>query len=70
MLSFFMPGPMEMGVIGLIGLLIFGKRLPGTAKSIGQSVVEFRKALFSIGDEVADEKQQKELLPPPPSRPK
>lgn len=36
-------GPMELLVIGGIMLLLFGKRLPGVMKSIGQGLSEFRK---------------------------
>lgn len=40
-----MPGPWEWGVILLIVLVLFGaKRLPELARSVGQSLKEFRKA--------------------------
>lgn len=42
-LAFFsMPGGLEWVVIGLVALLIFGKRLPGVARSLGQALHEFR----------------------------
>ena len=40
-----MPGPFELLIIGLIFLLIFGKRLPETARSLGQSITSFKKGL-------------------------
>jgi sec-independent protein translocase protein TatA len=47
-----MPGPMEMIIIGGIVLLLFGKRLPGAMRSLGSSVVEFKKGVSGIEDEV------------------
>ncbi|MCC8190217.1 MAG: twin-arginine translocase TatA/TatE family subunit [Planctomycetes bacterium] len=37
-----MPGGMEWFFIGLVALLLFGKRLPGAARSLGQAMHEFR----------------------------
>ncbi|XAM00156.1 twin-arginine translocase TatA/TatE family subunit [Phycisphaeraceae bacterium D3-23] len=52
----------EMLIIGLIGVLIFGKRLPEVGKSIGKGIVEFKKGLSGVDDEVNDAvKKQKSL---------
>ena len=59
MISFGMPGATELCIIAGVALLIFGKRLPGVARSIGSSVVEFRKGLRDVEDEIND--TQKEL---------
>lgn len=40
-------GMAEVLVIGVIGLLLFGNRLPGVARSLGKSLMEFRKELNS-----------------------
>ena len=40
-----MPGGVEWIVIGLVALLLFGKRLPGVAKSLGQAMHEFKSGL-------------------------
>lgn len=40
-------GMAEIGVICIIGLLLFGNRLPGLARSLGQSLMAFRKELES-----------------------
>ncbi|MGH7242114.1 MAG: twin-arginine translocase TatA/TatE family subunit [Phycisphaerales bacterium] len=37
-----------------IGLLIFGKRLPEVGRGLGRSIVEFKKGLKGIDDEVED----------------
>jgi sec-independent protein translocase protein TatA len=65
-------GPMELVVIGLVGLLIFGKRLPDLAKSLGRSVVEFKKGLNAPAEEEQAKSlnnNQADILPPPPKRP-
>jgi sec-independent protein translocase protein TatA len=40
-------GMAEILVICVIGLLLFGNRLPGVARSLGKSLMEFRKELES-----------------------
>ena len=47
-----MPGPFEMLIVALIVLLLFGKRLPSVMGSLGRSVVEFKKGISGIEDEV------------------
>ncbi len=59
------PGPMEMVVIGIFGLLIFGKRLPEVGKSLGKSIVEFKKGLNGIEDEINNAANRPDMLPPP-----
>ncbi len=46
------PGPSEWIIIGAIALLLFGKRLPEVGKSLGKGIVEFKKGLKGIEDEV------------------
>lgn len=41
-------GLMEISVILIVALLIFGRRIPAVAKGLGQSVVEFKKGLNGI----------------------
>ncbi|MGD9855336.1 MAG: twin-arginine translocase TatA/TatE family subunit [Planctomycetaceae bacterium] len=38
-----MPSPLELIVLGLVILLLFGKRLPDLMGSLGRSIVEFKK---------------------------
>ncbi|MCC6908793.1 MAG: twin-arginine translocase TatA/TatE family subunit [Phycisphaerales bacterium] len=49
---FGLPGGSEWIVIGLIALLVFGKRLPEVGRSLGQGIVQFKKGLKGIEDEV------------------
>jgi|TARA_R110000782_G_scaffold20398_5_gene55119 sec-independent protein translocase protein TatA len=45
----------EMVVIGVVMLLLFGRRLPEVGRSLGQGIVQFKKGLKDIGDEVDDQ---------------
>lgn len=52
LLAFQMPGLMEWVIIGGLGLLFFGKRLPEVGKSLGKGIVEFKKGLKGIEEDV------------------
>lgn len=59
-LAFFsMPGGYEWLIIGLIALLLFGKRLPGVAKSLGQAMHEFKSGLNGAVDSKAEAETEK-----------
>lgn len=45
-------GPFEMITIGLVALLIFGNRLPSVMRSVGKSIVEFKKGVAGVEDEL------------------
>jgi len=48
-------GPMEMILIVLAMLLLFGaKRLPGLAKGLGQGIREFKGAIDGAKNEIED----------------
>ena len=42
----------ELMIFGIIGLLLFGKRLPEVAKNLGNGVSEFKKGLSGFQDEM------------------
>jgi len=60
-----LPGGSEWIVIALFGLLLFGKRLPEVGKSLGRSIVEFKKGLHGVEEEINKSSQEQEMLPPP-----
>jgi sec-independent protein translocase protein TatA len=51
---FGMPGPLELLIVGLVVLLLFGNRLPSVMRSMGRGIVEFKKGIQGIEDEVED----------------
>lgn len=69
-LAFWTPGPMEMIVILVIAVLLFGRRLPEIARGLGKSITEFKKGIkdtesdlnksLDESDKVADEQLKKE----------
>jgi len=52
MLAFSFPGGTEWLVILVVALLLFGRRLPDVARSVGKSIVEFKKGLRDVKDEI------------------
>lgn len=45
-------GPPEMMIVGIIALLLFGKRLPEVAKSVGKSLAEFKKSVSGFENDI------------------
>jgi sec-independent protein translocase protein TatA len=55
---FGMPGGWEMAVVLVIGLLVFGRRLPEIGRSLGSSIVEFKRGIKGIGEEIESESER------------
>ncbi len=47
-------GPLEMLIVMGLAVLLFGKRLPEVARSLGRGIVEFKKGLNGVADELDD----------------
>ena len=56
-------GPLEIGAILLVGILLFGKRLPEVGRGLGKSIVEFKKGLKDVTDEIDEASSQAKSLP-------
>jgi sec-independent protein translocase protein TatA len=48
----------ELLIILIVGLLIFGSRLPNVGKNLGKSIVEFKKGLKGVEEEVQKAENQ------------
>jgi sec-independent protein translocase protein TatA len=53
-------------VIGVIALLFFGRRLPEVGRSLGKGIVEFKKGLRDVENEVTNASAQPPSPPPAP----
>ena len=51
---FGMPGHLELLIIGVVILLLFGNRLPSVMRSLGRGVVEFKQGLRGIESDLND----------------
>ncbi|SIO44914.1 sec-independent protein translocase protein TatA [Singulisphaera sp. GP187] len=45
-------GPLEMIIVMAVAVLLFGKRLPEVGRSLGKGIVEFKKGLRGLEDEL------------------
>ena len=48
-------GWMELTIIGIVLLLLFGRRLPEVGRHLGQGIVEFKKGLKDVTDDIKNE---------------
>jgi sec-independent protein translocase protein TatA len=69
-------GPMEMLVVGIVAVILFGNRLPEVARSLGRSLTEFKKGMqefeqevkTSIYSDTPTRSAYQDRLPSPPPR--
>jgi sec-independent protein translocase protein TatA len=44
--------PWALAAVAIVAILLFGNRLPSVMRSLGRSVVEFKKGVAGIEDEI------------------
>jgi len=64
LLGIWTPGFWEILLILAIGLVLFGRRLPEVGRSLGKSIVEFKRGLHDVKDEI-DKESTKEAADRP-----
>ena len=52
-------GPIELVVLAVVILLLFGNRLPSVMRSLGRGVIEFKKGVQGIEDETEEKPESK-----------
>ena len=62
-------GPMHWLIIAAIVFLLFGNRLPSVMRSLGQGVVEFKKGLQGIDDDVKNSVSTSSRIEEQPGKP-
>ena len=62
-LAFGLPGGQEWIILLVLGLLIFGRRLPEVGRSLGRGIVEFKKGIRGIEDEIEESSSTPANLP-------
>ena len=54
-LAFGLPSGGEWSILLVLGLLIFGRRLPEVGRSLGRGIVEFKKGIRGIEEDIDEE---------------
>ncbi len=50
--AYFSPGPWELLIVAAILLLLFGGRLPSVMRNLGRGVVEFKKGVHGLEEDM------------------
>ncbi|MCX7934209.1 MAG: twin-arginine translocase TatA/TatE family subunit [Planctomycetota bacterium] len=63
-------GPHEWVIIAVAAVLLFGRRLPELGRWLGRSIVEFKKGVRSMQEEMAKASDEEEAAAEPPAEEK
>lgn len=63
-LGFFLPNHLELVIIAIVALLLFGHRLPSVMKSLGSSIKMFKSGM----NEEDDEEEEEEVVVKKPKK--
>ena len=47
-------GPMELFIVGLVAVLLFGNRVSSVMRSLGKGISEFKKGLSDVSKDLED----------------
>lgn len=67
LLGFFNLGTQEMLVLLILGVLLFGRKLPEVGRYLGKGIVEFKKGIKGLEDEVEGTSPSVASRPEPPA---
>lgn len=55
--------PMELMIVGVVAVLLFGNKLPSVARSLGKSVTDFKKGMSGIEEEFRSAGEEPRRVP-------
>ncbi len=62
-------GGQEILLLLVLGVLLFGRKLPDIGRSLGKTMVEFKKGVKGIEDEVSETRSPRQSIEPEPVKP-
>jgi sec-independent protein translocase protein TatA len=65
-----LPGHMELLIILVVFLLLFGHRLPSVMRNLGSSAREFKKGVTGMSEELADADEELKKVEKPKAKAK
>ena len=58
-------GMQEMLILLVVGVLLFGRKLPDIGRSLGKTIVEFKKGFNGMEEEISDGRNRAMIDPEP-----
>jgi sec-independent protein translocase protein TatA len=69
LLAFFNLGGPEILLLIILGILLFGRKLPEVARSLGKATVEFKRGMRGLEEEINETPQPRTAIEPEPVKP-